>query len=90
MIVFSVYQTVPRAEVTGKVCSARRCYRPKRPKQVGARFVMRQFATTLGAACHSTSPGLEVTRVLLAMAPVKDLTNLVLRYLCCLHEHAHV
>ena len=43
---FPVYQAVRRAQVTGEVWSARWCYRRKGPKQVRARFVVRQFATT--------------------------------------------
>ena len=70
---FPVYQAVPRAEVTGKVWSTRWCYRKKRPKHVRARFVVRQFAKFLDANFYSPSPGLEVTRVLLAMALSKDL-----------------
>ena len=73
---FPVYQTVPRAEVTGKVWSTRWCYRKKGPKQVRARFVVRQFANSLDANFYSPTPGLEVTRVLLAMALSKDLTIL--------------
>ena len=38
MTKFPVYQAVPRAEVTGKVWSTRRCYRRKEPKQVRAAF----------------------------------------------------
>ena len=72
----SMYQAVPRAEVTGKVWSTRWCYRKKGPKQVRARFVVRQFANTLDANFYSPTPGLEVTRVLLAMALSKDLTIL--------------
>ena len=70
---FPVYQAVPRSEVTGKVWSTRWCYRRKGPKQVRARFVVRQFATSLDANFYSPTPGLEVTRVLLAMALSKDL-----------------
>ena len=43
---FPVYQAVPRSEVIGKVWSTRWCYRRKGPKQVRARFVVRQFATS--------------------------------------------
>ena len=71
---FPVYQAVSRAEVTGKVWSTRWCYRRKGPKQVRARFVVRQFANSLDATFYSPTPGLEVTRVLLAMALSKDLT----------------
>ena len=46
---FPVYQAVPRAELTGKVWSTRWCYRRKGPKQVRARFVVRQFANSLDA-----------------------------------------
>ena len=46
---FPVYQTVPKAEVTSKVWSTRWCYRRKGPKQVRARFVVRQFANSLDA-----------------------------------------
>ena len=41
-----------------------------------ARFVVRQFANSLDANFYSPTPGLEVTRVLLAMALSKDLTIL--------------
>ena len=41
-----------------------------------ARFVVRQFANSLDAHFYSPTPGLEVTRVLLAMALSKDLTIL--------------
>ena len=61
---FPVYQAVPRAEVTGKVWSTRRCYRKKGPKQVRARFVVRHFANSLDANFYSPTPGLEVMRVL--------------------------
>ena len=71
---FPVYQAVPRAEVTGKVWSTRWCYRRKGPKQVSARFVVRQFANSLDANFYSPAPGLEVTRVLSAMPLSKDLT----------------
>ena len=74
---FPVYQAVPRAEVTGKVWSTRWCYRKKGPKQVRARFVVRQFANSLDANFYSPTPGLEVTRVLLAMALSKDLSILL-------------
>ena len=73
---FPVYQAVPRAEVTNKVWSTRWCYRKKGPKQVRARFVVREFANSLDANFYSPTPGLEVTRVLLAMALTKDLTML--------------
>ena len=73
---FPVYQAVPRAEATGKIWSTRWCYRKKGPKQVRARFVVRQFANSLDAAFSSPTPGLEVTRVLMAMALGKDLTIL--------------
>ena len=43
---------------------------------VRARFVVRQFAKSLDANIYSPTPGLEVTRVLLAMALSKDLTIL--------------
>ena len=62
------YQAVPRTEVTGKVWSTRWCHRRKGPKQVRARFVVRQFANSLDANFYSPTPGLEGTRVLLAMA----------------------
>ena len=42
-------------------------------KQVRARFVVRQFANSLHANFCSPTPGLEVTRVLMAMALAKDL-----------------
>ena len=73
---FPVYQAVPRAEVTGKVWSARWCYRKRDQKQVRARYVVRQFANSLDANFYSPSSGLEVTRVLLAMALSKNLTIL--------------
>ena len=73
---FPVYQAVPRAEVTGKVWSTRWCHRKKGPKQVGARFVVRQFENSLDANFYSPTPGLEVARVLLAMALSNDLTIL--------------
>ena len=41
-----------------------------------ARFVVTQFANSLDANFYSPTPGLEVARVLLAMAPSKDLTIL--------------
>ena len=41
-----------------------------------ARFAARQFANSLDANFYSPTPGLEVTRVLLAMALSKDLTIL--------------
>ena len=65
---FPVYQAVPRADVTGKVWSTRWCYRRKGPKQVRARFVMRQFSNSLDANFYGPTPGLEVTRVLFEMA----------------------
>ena len=74
---FPVYQAVPRAEVTGKVWSTRWCYRKKGPKQVRARFVVRQFANSLDATFYSPTPGLEVTRVLIAMALLKEITMLI-------------
>ena len=49
-----VHQTVPRAEVTGKVWSTRWCYRRTGPKQVRARFVVRQFATSVDAKFYSS------------------------------------
>ena len=73
---FPVYQEVPRAEVTGKVWSTRWCYRKNGPKQVRARFVVRQFANSLDANFHSPTLGFEVTRVLSPMALPKDLTIL--------------
>ena len=73
---FPVYQAVPRSEVTGRVWSTRWCYRRKRPKQVRARFVVRQFTASLDANFYSPTPGLEVTRVLFAIALSKDLTIL--------------
>ena len=69
---FPVYQAVPRVEVTCKVCSTRGCYRRTGPKQVRAFFVVRQFANSLDSNFYSPTPGLEVTRVLLAMALWKD------------------
>ena len=69
-----MYQAVPRFEVTGKIWSTRSCKRRKGPKQVRARFVVGQFANSLDANFCSPAPGLEVTRVLLAMALSKDLT----------------
>ena len=62
--------------MTGKVWSTRCCYRKKGPKQVRARFVVRQFANSVDANFYSPTPGLEVTKVLLAMALSKDLTIL--------------
>ena len=59
---FPVCLAVPRAEVTGKVWSTRWCYRKKRPKQVRARFVVRQFANSLGCKLlqsHSWARGHE-------------------------------
>ena len=73
---FPVYQAVPRAEVTGKVWSTRWCHWRKGPQQVRARFVVRQFANSLDASFYSPTLGLEVTRVLSAMALSKDLTIL--------------
>ena len=73
---FPVYQTVPRVEVTGKVWSTCWCYRRQGPKQVRARFVVRQFAHSLDANFYSPTPGLEVTRVLCAMAMSRGLTIL--------------
>ena len=70
---FLAYQAFPRVEVTGKVWSTRLCHRRKVPKQVKARFVVRQFATSLDATFYSPTPGLDVTRVLSVMAPWKDL-----------------
>ena len=67
---FPVYQAVPRAEVTSKVWSTRWCYKRK------GRFVVRQFANSLDANFYSPTPGIEVTRVLSAMALSKDLTIL--------------
>ena len=58
---------VPRAEVTGKVWSTRWCYRRKGPKQVRARFVVRQFAKSLDANFYSPTLELEVKRVLLGL-----------------------
>ena len=81
-------QALPRAEVTGKVWSTRWCYRKKRPKQVRARFVVRQFASSLDANFYSPTLGLEVTRVLLAMALSKDLTILYGDTCVAFHEHA--
>ena len=46
---FPVYQAVPRAEVTRKVWSTRWCCKRKGPKQVKARFGVRQFATSVDA-----------------------------------------
>ena len=71
-----VHQAVPRAAATGKVWSTRWCYKRKGPKQVRTRFVLRQFANSLDANFYTHTPGLEVTRVLLAMALSKDLTIL--------------
>ena len=62
--------------VTGKVWSTRWWYRREGPKQVRARFVVKQFAKSLDANFYSPTPGLEVTIVLLAMALSKDLTIL--------------
>ena len=73
---FPVYQAVQRSEVTAKVWSTRWCYRRTGLKQVRPRFVVRQFATSLDAHFYSPTPGLEVTKVLLAMALSKDLTIL--------------
>ena len=73
---FPVYRGVPRAEATGKICSTRWCYRRKGPKKVRARFVVRQFANSLDANLYRPTPGLEVTRVLMAMALAKALTIL--------------
>ena len=73
---FPVCQTIPRDEVTGKVWSTRWFHRNKGPKQVRARFVVRQFENSLDANFYSPIPGLWVTRVLLAMALSKNLTIL--------------
>ena len=73
---FPVCQAVPRAGVASKVWSTRWCYWKKGPKQVRARFVVRQFANSLDANFYSPTPGLEVTRVLFAMSLSKDLTIL--------------
>ena len=83
-----VYKAVPRSEVTGKVWSTRWCYRRKGPKQVRARFVVRQFANSLDANFYSPTPGLEVTRLLLAMALSKDL-NILFGDISVAHEYAH-
>ena len=48
----------------------------KGPKQVRARFVVGQFANSLDANFYNPTPGLEVTRVLLAMALSENLTIL--------------
>ena len=50
---FPEYPAVPRAQVTGKVWR-------KGPKQVRARYVVRQFATSLDAIFYSPTLGLEV------------------------------
>ena len=63
--------------MTGKVWSTRLCHRRKGPKQVKARFVVRQFATFLDATFYIATPGLDVTRVLLVMALWKDLLVVV-------------
>ena len=73
---FPVYAAVPKAEATGQNWSTRWCARKKGPKQVRALFVVRHFANSLDAAFYSPTPGLEVTRVLMAMALAKDLTIL--------------
>ena len=65
---FPVYQAVPRAEVTGKVCP-HDCATRKRDQ-------VRQLANSLDANFYSPTPGLEVTRVWLAMALSKKLTIL--------------
>ena len=51
--------------------------RRRGPKRVWARFVVNQFATSLDANFPSPTPGLEVTRVLLALALSKNLTILL-------------
>ena len=73
---FHRVRDVPRAEATGKVWSTRWCDRRKGPNQVGARFVVRQFATSLDATFHTPTLALDVMRVLLAMGLSKDLTML--------------
>ena len=70
---FPMYQTLPQAEAPGTVWSGRWCCRREEPKQVRARFVVRPFATSLGAAFYSSTPGLEVMRVLFVTAPLKDI-----------------
>ena len=71
---FPMYQTLPQAEAPGTVWSGRWCCRREEPKQVRARFVVRPFAISLGAAFYSSTPGLEVMRVLFVTAPLKDIT----------------
>ena len=73
---FPECQSVPRADVNGKVWSTRWCHRRKEPKQERAWFVVRQFATSLDAAFYSPALGLEFTRVLLVMALLKKPTIL--------------
>ena len=75
---FPVYQAVPRGEATGKIWSTRWCYRRKGPKQVRARFVVRQFANSPDANFYSPTLGLEGHESMLAMALSKETHNFVL------------
>ena len=54
---FSVYQAVPRSEVTGQVWSTRWCYRSKGNQVNESAFVVRQFATSLDASVCSPTAG---------------------------------
>ena len=69
---FPVCQAVPRAEMTDKVLPTRWSFRKKESKQVRTRFVVRQFAKLFGYSFYNTTPGLEVTSVLLTMILSKD------------------
>ena len=67
---FPVFEPTPRAEATTKVWSTCWCHRRKGPEFVRSRFVVRQFADSGDSVFYSPTPGLEVTRVLLALALV--------------------
>ena len=70
---FPVCQAVPRTDAIGIVWSTRWCRKEKGHKQARARFLVRQFATSLDAVFYSTTLVLEVTRVLLVISLLKDL-----------------
>ena len=73
---FPVYQAVRESEVSGKIWSTRWCHRRKGPHEVRSRFVVRQFAekgSSWGSVFYSPTPGLETTRMLLALAVLMGL-----------------
>ena len=73
---FPVYQAVRESEVSGKIWSTRWCHRRKGPHDVRSRFVVRQFAekgSSGDSAFYSPTPGLETTRMLLALAVLMGL-----------------